>query len=109
MNLYKLYMEKVPTEIKVELGNLVKNNTIYDIDLPNLMWEFDKDMKEQMRNTNAKIMNVIADKISNFIGGSADVSSSTKVFLSKYGIYSPNSYDGRNIFLELENMLWLVF
>lgn len=98
MNLYKLYMEKVPTEIKVELGNLVKNNTIYDIDLPNLMWEFDKDMKEQMRNTNAKIMNVIADKISNFIGGSADVSSSTKVFLSKYGIYSPNSYDGRNIF-----------
>ena len=42
-------------------------------------------------------MNVIADNLHNFMGGSADVASSTKTYLNKYPNYTKDSYDGRNI------------
>ena len=49
------------------------------IDLSNLI--FDYTQKESLRVSNGKIMHEIAKRISNFIGGSADVGSSTKAVL----------------------------
>jgi transketolase len=96
--IYSKYMEASPENIKSELMNLSKNSLLIDIDLPKLMWQFDEEMKEDLRETNGKIMQVIADKIFNFIGGNADLASSTKAYLSKYPVYSSTSYAGRNIF-----------
>lgn len=95
---YKNYMEKAPENIKNDIINLSKNNLSANIDLPKLMWKFDPEMKEALRDTNGKIMNVIADNVSNFIGGNADLASSTKAYLSNYPIYSSSSYEGKNIF-----------
>lgn len=95
---YKLYMEQFDNNTKKELEMISKNDLALDINLPSLMWQFDPNMKEAMRDTNSKIMDVIADAIPNFIGGNADLASSTKAFLSKYGIYNAESYEGRNIY-----------
>jgi transketolase len=97
-NVFKEYMEKSSDTRKFELISLSKNNYDINIDLPKLMWQFGDDLKEPLRDTNGKIMNVVADKMFNFIGGNADVASSTKAYLSKYPAYTSSSYDGRNIF-----------
>jgi transketolase len=95
---YKLYMDKLPDTLKQEVEAVSRGEASGGIDLPNIMWQFDPNYKEPMRDTNGKVMDVIADNLFNFIGGNADLSSSTKAILSKYPIYSPESYDGRNIY-----------
>jgi len=95
---YKIYMDKVSDEVKQEISYLNSHHSTIDIDLPNVMWRFDSEMKEQMRETNGKIMDVISDKCFNFIGGNADLSSSTKAVLKNKGIFSSKLYNGRNIY-----------
>jgi transketolase len=95
---YKLYMDKLPDTLKQEVEVISRGEANGGIDLPNIMWQFDPNYEEPMRDTNGKVMDVIADNLFNFIGGNADLSSSTKAILSKYPIYSPESYDGRNIY-----------
>lgn len=53
---------------------------------------------ESLRDINGKVMNVISDNVDSFIGGSADLSSSTKCFLNNKGIFSQINYSGRNIY-----------
>ena len=50
------------------------------IDLSHLV--FDSNLKESLRVTNGKIMKEIERKLPNFIGGSADLSSSTKTIIN---------------------------
>ena len=50
------------------------------IDLSHLV--FDSNLKESLRVTNGKIMKEIEKKLPNFIGGSADLSSSTKTIIN---------------------------
>lgn len=97
-NTLREFMEKSPSNIKNEIINLNKNNPPININLPKLMWQFDKDMKESMRETNGKIMGVVADSVFNFVGGNADLATSTKAYLPKYATYNSASYAGRNIF-----------
>ena len=81
---------------KYELFNKQVNDFNYQkedirIDLGNLL--FDYSLKESLRVSNGKIMQEIARKVPNFIGGSADLGSSTKAVL-------PNTLDkfiGNNI------------
>ena len=61
------------------------------IDLGNLL--FDYSLKESLRVSNGKIMQEIAKKVPNFIGGSADVGSSTKAVLPN----TLNKFIGNNI------------
>ncbi|HHT38341.1 MAG TPA: transketolase [Mollicutes bacterium] len=96
--IYKEYMEKAADNVKQELTMLIKNNLAFNINLPKVMWQFSEDFKEPLRDTNGKIMGVIADYIFNFLGGSADLASSTKTRLQKYPVFSNSSFDGRNIF-----------
>jgi len=50
-----------------------------------------------LRDMNYQIMNVISAFIPNFVGGCADVSSSTKVYLKGKGNFSLDSYRGKNV------------
>ena len=51
----------------------------------------------ELRSINGKIMNVIADNYASFLGGSADLSSSTKTYLNNYPVFGEDSYEGKNI------------
>ena len=66
-------------------------------DLSSINWEIDPEAKEATRISNGKIMNKLAAIVPNFIGGSADLTSSTKTYLKEFGDIKDNHYDGRNI------------
>ncbi|MEK7353452.1 MAG: transketolase [Chloroflexota bacterium] len=58
---------------------------------------FKKDEKPvATRDASGRVMNAIAPKITNLIGGSADLAPSTKTLLKDGGDYSRNNYAGRN-------------
>lgn len=67
------------------------------IDLKNYHFEFMKDYKEELRTTNGEIMNVIRTLVPNFLGGSADLASSTKVYLKNEEDISKSDFTGSNI------------
>lgn len=71
----------------------VDDNNI--IDLTKLNWDFSK--PKEMRSINNDIMNVIADHIDNFVGGSADLATSVKTYLKNYKDFTSNNFSGRNI------------
>src|SRR5882724_4030028 len=48
------------------------------------------------RSASGEVMNAIAKKVPNFIGGSADLAPSTMTHLKGYGDFEPGSYTGRN-------------
>ena len=52
---------------------------------------------EELRESNSKIINLIADRTPFFLGGSADLSASCNTRLIKYGDFEKNNYIGRNI------------
>lgn len=52
---------------------------------------------EDLRETNSKIMNIIADRTPFFVGGSADLSASCNSRLLKYSDFTKEDYSGRNI------------
>jgi transketolase len=53
------------------------------------------------RDANKKVFNEIASKITNMIGGSADLAASTKVYIEKGKDMSVEDYAGRNIFFGI--------
>lgn len=67
------------------------------VDLTELKVEIDDDLKESLRVSNSKVMHEIAKYIPNFIGGSADLSSSTLTYLHGFKDVKQDDYDGRNI------------
>ena len=67
------------------------------VDLKKANLDLDVNDKEATRKTNGKIINIIADNIPNFIGGSADLFSSTNVYIENGGDLSSNDYTGSNI------------
>ncbi len=92
---FKKYLEQASIQVKKELEDIINNR--YQLDINRLVWQFDEQLKEATRETNGKIMNVIADNLHNFMGGSADLASSTKTYLHKFKNYTKESYDGKNI------------
>lgn len=78
------------SDLEIKLNN--------KMDLISRMNPFVEGMNEPLRKVNSDVMNIISDNIINFLGGSADLSSSTKTFLNDKGIFSPLDYSGRNIY-----------
>jgi len=70
-------------EIVLQLDKVVDSSKIF--------------VDKTMRDINYQIMNVISAFIPSFMGGSADVVSSTKTYLKKQGDFSKENYTGRNI------------
>lgn len=67
------------------------------IDLTKININIDFDNKELLRDSNARVMNVLSGLVTNLIGGSADVSSSTKTYLTNRDNLSSKNYLARNI------------
>ena len=94
-NLFEEY-KKVLQESQInEINNINLNNSTFDltkIELP-----IDYENKELLRDSNHKVMNILGSNITNFIGGSADLTLSTKCYLDGQGDLLPNNMFGKNI------------
>lgn len=82
---------------------LEKNNLQINLNSINLS---NNGLKEELRATNGRIMNIISDSTPLFLGGSADVASSTKTELVNGRNFKVNSEYGKNIrFGVRENLM----
>lgn len=79
---------------KYNSTNFKHNNKEYN--LFNNNWIF-KNTKEATRDSNIVFMDYLSNNIDNFIGGSADLGSTTKTYLNKKGDITFNNYSGHNI------------
>lgn len=93
MNMIKNRSSEKYNKWVANYSDLTENNNL--IDLTTLNWDFSK--PKEMRSINNDIMNVIADHVDNFIGGSADLATSAKTYLKNYGDFTSNNYSGRNL------------
>ncbi|MFV0275216.1 MAG: transketolase family protein [Bacilli bacterium] len=100
---------KTYKETKEEFENLANKNVLYDLNvytknIPieldfNIIYEKLLDYKnKETREINNLIMNEIANIDNYFLGGSADLSSSTKTNLKDKGILTRDDKTGKNIF-----------
>ncbi len=93
---YQKYVSTA-TEKEVEALNDYLNDEDILLDL-NKVIDVDKLFVDKpMRDINYQIMNVISTFIDRFIGGSADLASSTKTYLKNGGDFSIDNYKGKNI------------
>lgn len=95
-DLYNNYIKNSNQTIKNEIEELETGKI--KIDFSNFTLGSIFENTETMRETNERVLNYISEFISNFIGGSADVSSSTKTLIKNGGAFSKENYVGRNIF-----------
>lgn len=68
------------------------------VDLISLCNNYYSNINESLRETNGKLMTIIGNNTSYFIGGTADLSSSTKAYFVGNGVFSKESYYGKNIY-----------
>ncbi len=76
------------------INKLINNKMSYNVF--NIFEKLENDEKET-RNINSNIINVLANRYEDIIVGSADLSSSTKVYIKNGKDYSSNKRDGKNI------------
>ena len=79
-----------------EIINLLEKNEIR-IDFDDSNFKISDDYEESLRISNSKILNFISPKSPFFLGGSADVATSTKTYLEKSSIMSSTNPLGKNI------------
>lgn len=72
----------------------------YNYNISNFKYTLPKD-DESLRVTNQKIMETISEYMPMFIGGSADLNSSTKAYLSNKLDITNNNYSGSNIWFGI--------
>lgn len=80
----------------VEIINLLEKNEFY-LDFDSANYQINDKYFEEERISNHKAMNFIAPKTKFFLGGAADVSSSTKAFIDKSSLMTYENPTGRNI------------
>lgn len=66
-------------------------------DFSKIVWDLEEGSRESLRDSNSKVMNTLSKYIHSFIGGSADVGSSTKTFLTNFEDVKDGRYNGKNI------------
>ncbi len=93
--MFEEYRKKYP-ELAEEFERFVNSELPpnWDTDLPVYK---DENKKVATRSASGEVINVIADKLPNFIGGSADLASSNKVVMKGKGDFYCDSPNGRNI------------
>lgn len=90
---YNAYVNSCDDETKRFLISL-REDKRYDITRLFKDLIFDSD---ELRIINGKVMNIIADNYPSFLGGAADVSSSTKTYLNNFGDFCAQNYGAKNI------------
>ena len=99
-NKYIAWQKKYQSYINNILnGNDIRITDFYNQDFSFLEEEvpFDVPLEEATRDSNHKVMNYISGKKECFIGGSADLASSTKTYLDDEGDFNASNYQGKNI------------
>lgn len=91
---FKKYCEAQPE--KARLWKTHMEDEIPD-DLESGFDGFSGDKPLATRNASGEFMQLLADKMPQFIGGAADLAASTKTTLKKFEDIAKGSYDGRNI------------
>jgi len=94
-NLVNSFRESIKNRCNNIIDIKIEDN---DIDILSLQNNFYEKIQEELRVTNGKIMNKIGDNLKYFVGGSADVVSSTKTYLLDKGIFNKEDYSGKNIY-----------
>jgi len=94
---YKMYQNG---EFGVSKDNY---NFLFDNETKNVIltideFKFEENFKEATRKTNQLVMNKLAKKVPNFIGGSADVVGATFTYLENENNIMEDNYNGRNIY-----------
>ena len=93
-DMFNEFIDSSSNEIKRDF-NILKGET--NIDTSFLPKNFDDNYEEALRTINGNLLNILCSNTNLFIGGSADVSSSTKTYLKDQGDFSANNYKGKNI------------
>lgn len=88
---YKEVYPDLYQELMLALNNETK------VDLAEVLPTFDYGTKDATRNFSHKCLNAVKNAVPNLIGGSADLSSSTKAMFKNEKAFFPGQYDGRNI------------
>ncbi len=98
-NDYISYFNKIKTSANDRLLKLMSMLLNKDMVIPfeSLNFKVGENYNENLLETNHKIMNIVASKTEYFLGGSADVASSTKAFLEHSAIQTAEKPGGRNI------------
>ena len=91
----KIALSNANKNIKMLFNNIESSALNIDFDLSN--FSVSDDYEEDLRDTNQKIMNIIARKSPYFLGGSADVASSTKTIIFNEEVMSQEKPLDRNI------------
>ena len=94
MRRYNDFKENAKEDTLKEFEFFVNNKTL---NIGKIDYNLDPNLKEATRVTNGTIMKQIAMYIPNFIGGSADLSSSTNTYLKDMSDIKDNHYSGKNI------------
>ena len=89
---YKKVLQEAQIE---EINNIAFNRCSFD--LTKIEFPIDYENKELLRDSNHKVMNILGSNLSNMIGGSADLTLSTKCYLDAQGDLLPNNILGKNI------------
>lgn len=90
----------LPNQID-EINNIIYNNVNFD--LSKINFEIDFENKELLRDSNHKVINSIGDNVYNFIGGSANLFTSTRTYLDNKGDLTNKDLNGRNILFAGRN------
>lgn len=93
VNTYKEYVDKVLNGNRNRISYLFNRYTSSNI--INFNWQFKE--KESLRDTNNYVLKTLLDNIPVIIGGSSDVGTSTKTYISELGDIVSNNFKGKNI------------
>ncbi len=93
---YEKYKDTHSEEEVEKLNSIVKNEDIL-LQLDKVVDTTKIFESKTMRDINYQIMNVISAFVPSFMGGSADLVTSTKTYLKKQGDFSKDNYKGKNI------------
>lgn len=88
---------KTADEKEINVLNSIINNEKISIQLDKVIDTDKLFIDKDLRDVNYQIMNVISAFVPNFLGGSADLSSSTKTYLKGKDDYNIDNYTGKNI------------
>ena len=93
---YKKYISSCSEKESESLNDILTDEDIL-LDLEKVIDKEKLFIDKPMRDINFQIMNVISAFVDKFIGGSADLSSSTKTYLKNGGNFDSKNYKGKNI------------
>ena len=93
---YQAYVNKHSDNEVEKLDDLLNDENII-LDLDKVIDKEKLFLDKPMRDINFQVMNVISTFIDKFIGGTADLLTSTKTYLKKGGNFTKDNYLGKNI------------